>query len=107
MFFTFPDDFKEKEITSGITLKAVWGKRIMLSYVTFQANSAIPVHSHPHEQTSQVLEGEVEITINGERRLCQKGDAFTIPSDAEHSAATTDKSAIVLDAFNPHRQDYM
>ncbi len=107
MFFTFPDDFKEKEITTGITLRAVWGERIMLSYVTFQANSTIPVHSHPHEQTSQVLEGEVRVTINGETRLCRKGDAFTIPGDAEHSTATGDKPAIVLDAFNPPRQDCM
>ena len=106
MFFSYPQDFKEKHIAPGVVLRLVWGERIMLSHVTFQPNSNVPAHSHPNEQTSMVLEGEIKLTIGDDTRLCKKGDAFTIPDNVVHSAAAGEKPAIVLDVFNPPREDY-
>ena len=107
MFFTCPQDFRTRELAPGITARLVWGERVMLSYVTFQPNSVIPLHSHPHEQTGIVIEGAVELTIGGETRLCRKGDAFTIPGNVEHSAAGGEMAATVIDTFSPPREDCM
>lgn len=107
MFFKYPGDFKERELVPGITLRLVWGERVMLSYATFQPNSTLLTHSHPHEQTGIVIEGELTLTIGDETRLCQKGDAFTIPGNVEHSVVNGDKLTIVVDTFSPPRQDYM
>ena len=106
MFFSYPQDFKEKQVAPGVVLRIVWGERIMLSQVTFQRNSNVPTHSHPNEQTGIVLEGELKFTIGNDTYLCHKGDAYTIPDNVEHSAATGDKPAMVLEAFNPPREDY-
>ena len=107
MFFSYPQDFKERELTPGIILRLVWGERVMLSYVTFQPNRILPAHSHSNEQTGIVIEGELRLTIGDETRLCKKGDAFTIPGNVEHSAACGDKPTIVIDTFSPPREDYM
>ena len=107
MFFSYPQDFRTRELAPGITLRLVWGERVMLSCATFQPGSTIPLHSHPHEQTGIVIEGEVEMTIGGETRLCRKGDAFTISGDVEHSAVCGVKAATVIDTFSPPREDYM
>lgn len=107
MFFAFPNDFKTRELFPGVTLRLVWGERVMLSYVIFQPHSEVPLHSHPHEQTGMVLQGEMEMTIGDETRVCGPGDAFTIPGDVEHSAASRDVPTIVLDTFSPPREDYM
>ena len=58
MFFRYPKDFKERKLTEGITLRLVWGERIMLSYATFQPNSILATHSHPHEQTGMYVVSE-------------------------------------------------
>ena len=107
MFFSYPQDFRTRDLAPGITLRLVWGERVMLSYATFQPGSTIPLHSHPHEQTGIVIDGEVEMTIGGETRLCRKGDAFTIPGNVEHSAASGETAATVIDTFSPPREDYM
>ena len=106
MFFKYPQDFKEKQVATGVTLRLVWGERIMLSQVTFQPNCQVLPHHHPNEQTGIVLEGEIKLTIGNDTYLCQPGDAFTIPDNVEHSAASGDKPALVLEAFNPPREDY-
>ena len=106
MFFSYPKDFKEKPIAPGVVLGLVWGERIMLSRVAFQPNGIVPTHSHPNEQTGIVLDGEITMTIGNDTRLCKKGDAFTIPDNVEHSAVAGEKPAVVLDTFNPPREDY-
>ena len=106
MFFSYPQDFKEKQVAPGVVLRIIWGERIMLSQITFQRNSSVPAHSHPNEQTGMILEGKLKFTIGNDTYLCHKGDAYTIPDNVEHSAATGDKPAIVLEAFNPPREDY-
>lgn len=107
MFFSYPRDFKERELVPGIVLRLVWGERVMLSYATFQPNSTLLTHSHPNEQTGIVIEGELKLTIGNETRLCKGGDAFTIPGNVEHSAVNGDKLTIVVDTFSPPREDYM
>ena len=106
MYFNYPQDFKERYLAPGVVLRLVWGERIMLSHVTFQPNCNIPTHKHPNEQTGMILEGELKLTIGNDTYTCKKGDAYTIPNNIEHSAATGDKSAVVLDTFNPPREDY-
>ncbi len=107
MFFKYPQDFKERELAPGILLRLVWGERVMLSHVTLQPHSTVPTHSHPHEQTGMVLEGELDMTVGGQTCRCRKGDAFTIPGGVEHSASSGEVGATVLDTFSPPREDYM
>ena len=106
MFFVYPQDFKERELTPGIVTRLVWSERIMLAYTTFEPNCSGHTHSHPEEQTGMILDGEMEFTIGNETRLCKKGDAFVIPGNAEHSVTNGDKLTVVVQAFSPPREDY-
>lgn len=108
MFFNFPDDFKERELSPKVNTRLVWGEKLMLSYVTIQPNNPIPaLHSHPHEQMGMVLEGEVTLTIGQETRKLKKGDAFWVPPNTIHGlAAPSGKEAIVLDVFSPPREEF-
>lgn len=105
MFFTYPQDFKERELTPGAVIKLVWGERIMLSYTTLKPNCNVPTHSHPSEQVGIVIDGEIEFTIGNETRLCKKGDAFAIPGNVEHSATSGNEPIIVVETFSPPRED--
>jgi quercetin dioxygenase-like cupin family protein len=66
----------------------------------------MPVHSHPHEQWSHVLEGELEFDIDGEKMLLTPGMTAYIPSNAPHSAVAHTQCK-VIDCFTPPRQDFI
>lgn len=46
----------------------------------------VDLTEHKHEsQWGIVLEGEIELVINGEKHLYKKGDRYFIPSGVKHS----------------------
>ena len=91
----------------GITMQPMTGGRIMLSWVTIEPESEVPLHQHPHEQVGFVLEGELELTIGEETCLLRPGDAYTIPPELPHAARTRATGCLVVDIFSPPREDYL
>ena len=100
------DDLKEKQVLEGITLRSVSGEKAMMTFFVFEEGAVIPAHSHPHEQITYVLEGELEFSLKGEARVLGKGQGVVIPSDVEHSARVIKGPARALDAWHPLREDY-
>ena len=68
-----------KELVSGVTLRPIWGDKIMMSHVEISPGSEVPIHSHPHEQVGTMLEGVLEMTIGEETRQLRPGDSYVIP----------------------------
>lgn len=96
-----------KTIFPGVAIATVWGDEIMLSFVHFErADALVPEHSHPHEQAGMGLEGEFELTIDGETRVIRKGDSYCIPGGVPHSARSVNGPARALDIFHPVREEY-
>jgi quercetin dioxygenase-like cupin family protein len=95
-----------KEIVPGLFGRFVHGKTMTLSYVDIKKGSPLPEHSHPHEQITFILEGELEMIIGGEKMVLTPGCVHVIPGGVPHSAlALTDVK--VIDAFHPVREDYI
>jgi quercetin dioxygenase-like cupin family protein len=67
-----------------------------------------PLHSHPHEQTTYVVEGDILFICAGKppTRLTA-GDLYAIPPDVPHSIQLLSKSARLVDSFNPIRDDFL
>ncbi len=104
-FFHLPD-VKGVERVPGVSVRSIWGERVMISMIQVNPNIEVPKHQHDNEQAGYVLKGEVEMTIGGEKRVIKEGDSYVIPSGLEHGAIATDKGALVLDIFSPPREDY-
>ncbi len=99
------EDLEEKELVPGIFARFVHMKQMTIGHVRILQGSILPEHHHPHEQVTNVISGELEMTIGGQTHLCQAGQAIVIPGDVPHSArAMTD--CYVIDAFSPVREDY-
>lgn len=95
----------EREILPGFHAKMIHTDGLTIAYFRIVAGSILPEHHHMHEQVSNVLEGEFELTINGEAKICKAGDVATIPSDVPHAGrAITD--CRILDIFRPAREEY-
>ena len=59
---------------------------------------ARPIHEHfhPHEEIYELIEGELEVTIDGAAQIAQAGFVAIVPSNVRHSVkARTDGRAII------------
>lgn len=105
MGFVSLNDIPVQEIISGFYARLVHTGSLTIGYFDIKAGSVLPEHSHIHEQVSNVLSGEFEMTINGQTKTLTPGQVAVIPPNVPHSGkAVTD--CIIMDVFNPEREDY-
>ncbi len=99
-------DIEVQEIFPGFKGKMIHSDKMTLAYWNIDNGCILPLHSHPHEQVVNMLEGKLEMTIGNETMVLEKGDCYVIPSNVEHEGkALTD--CYVLDVFSPVREDYV
>lgn len=87
-----------------------WRARIFNSasmtfaHYEFDAGAAIHAHSHEQEEVWNVIEGELEVTIDGATLVARPGVAAVVPPNTRHAVrALTDGRAIIVD--HPLRWD--
>ncbi len=98
-------DIPQKELLPGFRGRFAHGENLTLAFWEIDKGSVLPEHSHFHEQTSQVIEGEFEMTVDGNTKILQPGMVVVIPPNAVHSGrALTDCK--ITDVFSPVREDY-
>jgi quercetin dioxygenase-like cupin family protein len=71
---------------------------MIFAHYDFVRGSSIHEHFHPEEEVYEVIEGELELTIDGVTRIARPGMVGIVPSNARHSVkALTDGRLIVVD----------
>jgi quercetin dioxygenase-like cupin family protein len=74
------------------------------AHYDFKRGSSIHEHFHPQEEVYEVIEGELELTIDGVKQVARPGMVGIVPSNVHHSVkALTDGRAIIVDY--PLRRD--
>lgn len=95
----------EKKIFEGFYSRFVHTDQLTIAYVRIEAGRPLPPHSHPQEQITTIITGELEMTIGEETYLLKPGQVAVIPSNVIHSGrALTDCQ--VTDVFTPVREDF-
>ncbi len=75
------------------------------AHYEFTRGASIHEHFHPQEEVYEVIEGEMEVTIDGEAQIVRPGVVAIIPGNVRHSVrALTDGRAIIIDY--PLRRDF-
>jgi quercetin dioxygenase-like cupin family protein len=69
----------------------------LVVFFDFEAGVEVPEHQHG-DQWGIVVEGEMSLTVEGETRLCRKGDSYWIPAGTPH-AAYFHKPSKLIDLF--------
>jgi len=94
-------------IFPGVEIRTTAGYQLMLSVVRFEPGSAVPDHSHPHEQMGMMISGRLEFTVDDTTRVLGPGDIWRIPGGVVHSVRALEEPAVALDVFHPIRGDYL
>lgn len=89
------------------SLESIGGEQILLCRVKYVPGAEVPTHAH--EQTEQVmwmLDGELEMTVDGEHRTLHAGDVVVINRGVEHSLESP-KGCAFLEALSPVPRDHI
>ena len=70
---------------TGLEAYLSQGDEHQILFMEFQKDVEIPEHYH-ESQWGVVLEGKIELTVNGISQCYYKGDRYFIPNDILHSA---------------------
>jgi quercetin dioxygenase-like cupin family protein len=63
----------------------VEGDRLIVAVMTAPAGQMADAHSHPNEQWIYVLDGIIDMNIDGKDYACQAGEVLYIPANIVHS----------------------
>jgi quercetin dioxygenase-like cupin family protein len=75
------------------------------AHYEFARGSSIHEHFHAEEEVYEVIEGELEVTIDGVARIARAGLVAIVPGGVRHSVrALSDGRAIIVDS--PVRSDF-
>jgi quercetin dioxygenase-like cupin family protein len=74
--------------------------------VRLDVDSHVPLHTHPHEQISYVVSGELRFQLGEARFSAPAGSSVVIPANTPHAVWAT-QASLVVDTFAPPRADYL
>jgi quercetin dioxygenase-like cupin family protein len=102
----FNKDANPISVLPGLTRRTLaQSQSMMVCEFIFDSHVTVPIHIHPHEQIGYIVEGRVEMNIDGKIFELLKGDTYITPPNVSHGAYTLEPSVIV-DTFSPPREDY-
>jgi quercetin dioxygenase-like cupin family protein len=93
-------------LAAGAIAKPLFGEKAMINLVELEPGAVVALHSHPHEQLGVILRGSMKLVVAGVDHELEEMDAFTLPGDVEHEGIAGPDGALVLDVFQPVREDY-
>ncbi len=104
-YFLQKEKIEVQEILPGIEGRFIHMDNVTVGHFVLRKGAILPTHHHPHEQVTNVLSGELKMTVGGITKVCKAGDIVTIPSNIPHSGEAL-KECKVIDVFQPVREDY-
>jgi quercetin dioxygenase-like cupin family protein len=73
------------EFVDGVRLHAIGGEQVLLCRVSYEAGKKVPLHAHEHtEQVMVIIDGSVDMAIEGEWKTLEAGDVVVVNRGLEH-----------------------
>jgi quercetin dioxygenase-like cupin family protein len=73
-------------------------ENMTFAHYDFKRDSSIHEHFHAEEEVYEVIDGELEVTIDGVAQIARAGLVAIVPGNVRHSVkALTDGKVIIVD----------
>jgi quercetin dioxygenase-like cupin family protein len=92
-------------LDGAIQGRYVHAHAMTIGEVSLDPNTIVPMHEHPHEQLTYVIDGRFEFTVGAETTVLEPGMVALIPGGVTHGGRTL-TACKVIDVFAPIREDY-
>ena len=95
------------EFGDGVRLHAIGGDQVLLCRVEYDAGKQVPLHAHEDtEQVMYIVDGQVEVTVEGETQTMRSGDVAVITRGLEHSLFSP-TGVVFMEALAPVPLDHV
>lgn len=99
------DSLKVTERLPGWNGRYFHSANMTFAHYDFKRGSSIHEHFHDEEEVYEVIEGELEITVDGVPQIARPGLVAIVPANVRHAVkALSDGRVIVVD--HPARPDF-
>jgi len=96
--FVDPTQLPVKEPRPGWKGRFFHSDHMTFAYYEIAPGSDVHPHRHPQEEVWHVIEGELEMVVDGAACALRPGEAMVVPAEVEHAARTgAGCRAIVVD----------
>jgi quercetin dioxygenase-like cupin family protein len=68
----------------GIEAHVLQGEKHQLVFFETEPSALVSERSHEYDQWGMMIEGKMELIIDGKTRICENGDEYVIPAHANH-----------------------
>lgn len=83
-----------------------YNKDLMMVKVIFEKGAIGAVHAHVHTQTTYCSGGVFDFRVGEKNQIIREGDGLYIPSGMLHGVVCLE-AGILIDTFNPVREDFL
>jgi quercetin dioxygenase-like cupin family protein len=88
--------------------RLVAGDRLLAMFGSAEPNASLPLHSHPHEQITYVLEGAIHFQVGDEEHDLGPGEGLMIPGGLTHGGVRVGPEGCrFVEIFTPLRDEYV
>ena len=95
------------EFVDGVRLHAIGGEQVLLCRVAYEPGKTVPLHHHERtEQVMLILEGSVDVAIEGEWRTLRAGDVCVVNRGLRHELRSSD-GVTFMEALAPVPLDHV
>lgn len=98
-----------EEVNASMKRQIITGEKLMVARMHFKDGFVVPLHSHVHEQVTQVVAGQIRFWFGENKEQLMDlfpGDVVVIPSNLPHEALMIG-DVEEIDTWAPPRQDWL
>ena len=94
-------DSNKVDSSSGSEFWSLEGKNVQFTWFDVPANTRFLNHSHPGEQITYVIDGELFFKSENSVYKLSKGDCILVSENVDHEVWTQEFPAKAIDAWSP------
>ena len=103
------DSVPTETVNPFMSRQIVSGDKLMIAKIKFKDGFIVPLHSHIHEQVTQVISGKMRFWFGANKEHTmdlEPGDVIVIASDLPHEALMIG-DVVEVDTWAPPRRDWL
>lgn len=79
-----------------VSKELVHSKAGSITFFSFDAGQGLSEHTAPFDAFIQVIDGKMELTVEGVKHIISAGESFVIPSGAHHSVNAPERFKMII-----------
>ncbi len=104
------DQMQADPIRVGAERRLAYTDHLMMAIIDFEDGPKLqpdPPHSHPHEQITYVVSGEILFFMDDQQMHLGPGDVYCVAPGKPHTIQLLTRSVRLVDCFTPIREDFL